>query len=69
MACQARLSQWTQEVSRAFGHLSKSQAMGLALWSLGIALIGSEGIRQISALLAIVLGEKEGTLFQRLREW
>jgi hypothetical protein len=56
-------------VSSAFAHLSKTQASGLALWSAGIALTGSVGIAQISALLAQVLAQKEGTVFQRLREW
>lgn len=69
MACPQRLSAWQQEVSSAFAHLSKTQASGLALWSAGIALAGSGGIAQISALLAQVLGQKEGTVFQRLREW
>src|SRR5690348_14970643 len=69
MACPQRLSQWSQEVSSAFTHLSKTQASGLALWSAGMALTGSGGIAQISALLAQVLGQKEGTVFQRLREW
>jgi hypothetical protein len=41
----------------------------LAWWSAGIALTGSVGISQISALLALVLGQKEGTVNQRLREW
>jgi hypothetical protein len=50
-------------------HLSKAQAFGLALWSAGIALTGSGGISQISALLAQVVEQKEGTVFQRLREW
>jgi hypothetical protein len=39
------------------------------LWSAGIALTGSSGITQISALLAQLLDQKEGTVFQRLREW
>jgi hypothetical protein len=69
MACPQRLSGWQQEVSSAFAHLSKTQAGGLALWSAGIALTGSSGIAQISALLAQVLEQKEGTVFQRLREW
>ena len=69
MACQERLSQWHQEVSTAFAQLSKAQAFGLALWSAGIALTGSGGISQVSALLALVLKQKEGTVFQRLREW
>ena len=69
MACPPRLSAWHQEVSSAFAHLSQTQASGLALWSAGIALTGSGGIAQISALLAQVLAQKDGTVFQRLREW
>jgi Transposase DDE domain len=41
----------------------------LVLWSAGIALSGSAGITQISALLALVMGQQEQTVFQRLREW
>ena len=55
MPCPDRLSQWTQEVSTAFAHLSKPQMWGLVLWSAGIALSGAAGITQISALLALVL--------------
>ena len=69
MACRDRLSQWTQEVSRAFAHLSQPQVWGLVLWSAGIAWSGCAGIVQISALLAIVLGQQEQSVFQRLREW
>ena len=69
MACPDRLSQWTQEVSTAFAHLSKPQVWGLVLWSAGIALSGVAGISHISALLAFVLQEQEQTVFQRLREW
>jgi hypothetical protein len=69
MSCPDRLSSWKQEVSTAFAHLSKAQVQGLVYWSFGIALIGSSGISQISALLAQMLRQKEGTVFQRLREW
>lgn len=69
MTCPDRLSQWTQEVSTAFGHLSKPQRWGLVLWSAGIALTGTAGIVQISALLAVVLQQQEQSVFQRLREW
>lgn len=69
MACPDQLSQWTQAVSTAFGHLSKPQVWGLVLWSAGIALTGSAGIVQISALLAFVLQQQETSVFQRLREW
>src|SRR6266699_7237449 len=69
MSCQNRLSQWETEVSTAFAHLSQPQIWGLVLWSAGIALSGSAGITQISALLAFVLCQGEQTVFQRLREW
>lgn len=69
MPCPDRLSQWSQEVLSAFGHLSKPQAWGLVHWSAGIALSGAAGITQISALLALVLEQQEQTVFQRLREW
>ncbi len=69
MPCPDRLSQWKQEVSTTFGHLSKPQVWGLVLWSAGIALSGSAGITQISALLALVLDQQEQAVFQRLREW
>ncbi len=69
MPYQERLSQWETEVSTAFAHLSKPQIGGLVLWSAGIALSGTAGITQISALLALVLCQGEQTVFQRLREW
>lgn len=69
MSCPSQLSQWHQQVSTAFAHLSKPQVWGLVLWSAGIALVGAAGITQISALLALILEQKEQTVFQRLREW
>lgn len=69
MPCQDRLSQWETEVSTAFAHLSNPHIWGLVLWSAGIAFSGSAGIAQISALLALVLGQQEQTVFQRLGEW
>src|SRR6266571_650584 len=69
MTCPDRLSPWSDEVSTAFAHLSKAQIWGLVLWSAGIALAGAAGITQISALLALVLEQKEQTVFQHLREW
>src|SRR5258708_16303723 len=69
MPCPDRLSQWSKEVRVAFAHLSKPQVWGLVLWSTGIALSGAAGITQISALLALVLGQQEQAVFQRLREW
>jgi len=64
-----RLLSWKREVSTAFAHLSKAQVLGLVCWSVGIALTGSSGISQISALLSQILEQKETTVSQRLREW
>ena len=47
----------------------KPQVWGLVLWSAGIALTGTAGITQLSALLALVLDQREQAVFQRLREW
>jgi hypothetical protein len=69
MACLDRLSAWEKEVSTAFAHLTRPQRRGLIWWSVGIALTGSAGMCQISALLAVVLGQTEQAVFQRLREW
>ncbi|HZR40545.1 MAG TPA: hypothetical protein VFB12_10540 [Ktedonobacteraceae bacterium] len=69
MSSPDRLSSWKQEESTAFSQLSKPQRLGLAYWSIGIALTESLGISQISALLSPILQEREGTVFQRLREW
>jgi Transposase DDE domain len=69
MTCSERVSQWTEGVSRHFPHLSRPQATVLALWSLGIVLASSCGLSQVSVLLAMLLGQPEETLRQRLREW
>ncbi len=69
MTCSERVSQWTATVSRQLPHLSRPQARVLALWSLGMVLAHSCGLSQVSALLALLLGQQEETLRQRLREW
>ena len=69
MTCSQRVSQWTETVSRHLPHLSRPQAVVLALWSLGMVLTGSCGLSQVSAMLALLLAQREETLRQRLREW
>lgn len=69
MTCSERVSQWTETVSRHFPHLSRPQAAVLALGSLGMVLTGSCGLSQVGGLLAMMLGQREETLRQRLREW
>ena len=62
------LSQWFTEVSTHMPHLSKRQAMGLALYSFGMALTERCGISSIVCFLSVLPGERENTLRQRLRE-
>ena len=50
-------------------HLSGPQITVLALWSYGMVLAHSCGLTRVTATLASNLGEKEGNLRQRLREW
>ena len=50
-------------------HLSKPQAVVLALWSFGIVMSKSCGLTTVSVFLAGVMGQKENTVRQRLREW
>ncbi len=69
MTCSERVSQWQVTVSSHLPHLSGPQAGVLALWSLGMVLTRSCGLSQVSAMLALVLGQQEETLRQRLREW
>jgi hypothetical protein len=69
MSSREGLSQWEQTVSRYLPHLSRPQACVLALWSYGMVLAKSCGISSVVALLAPLLGQSEGTVRQRLREW
>ena len=63
------LSQWDTTVSTHLPPLSQSQATVLALWSFGMVLARSCGITSGAALLAPLLGAKENSVRQRLREW
>ena len=63
------LSQWESTVSTRLPTLQRSQATVLALWSFGMVLARSCGITSVAALLAPLLGAKEHTVRQRLREW
>ncbi len=63
------LSQWETIVSTHLPNLSRAQATVLAMWSFGMVLARSCGITSVAALLAPLLGAKETTVRQRLREW
>jgi hypothetical protein len=62
------LSQWIAQVSTQLGHLSKTEALVLALYSFGMVVVGQCGTTSIACFLAMVLNQKEDTLRQRLRE-
>lgn len=63
------VSAWEAEVSSHLPHLSRPQAAVLALWSLGIALAGECGQTSVVAVVADLVGQRVGTVRQRLREW
>ena len=50
-------------------HLSKRQAMVLALYSFGMAMTGRCGMTTIVTFLSLLLAESPDRLRQRLREW
>jgi hypothetical protein len=69
MSHHAGLSEWSTELSNRMPHLSKPQAIVLAMWSYGIAVTRSCGRRTVAVFLALLLRQKPGTVEQRLREW
>jgi hypothetical protein len=69
MSCQRAVYQWTEVVTTHMPHLSKSQAMVLALWSLGMVLARSCALTAVSLFLAEGLERKANSVRQQLREW
>ena len=69
MFCQDTFDPWRATIMTHLSHLSKAQATGLALWSLGMVLARSCALTAVSALLAEGLRQKDNTVRQRLREW
>jgi Transposase DDE domain len=68
MSCQGAVYQWIDEVRVRFPHLSPAQATVLALWSFGMVVARSCALTAVSVTLAAVLGRKENTVRQQLRE-
>src|SRR5215216_1853388 len=69
MPCQDTVYQWQQELLTQLPSLSRSQAYGLALWSLGVALGRSCSLSLVSLLLAQPMGHRFNSMRQQLREW
>lgn len=69
MSRHSGLSEWTAELSNRMPHLTKPQAVVLSMWSYGMAVTQTCGRRTVAVFLALLLGQKQGTVEQRLREW
>lgn len=63
------LREWTRKVIEKIPNLTKPQAVVLAMWSFGIVMTQSSGLTTVSVFLAELLGKKENTVRQQLREW
>lgn len=68
MSCQGAVYQWMAVVREQFPHLSQPQAAVLALWSYGMVLARSCALTAVSGMLAAVVGRRENTVRQQLRE-
>jgi hypothetical protein len=64
---QKALNQWSDSVRDAFPHLSKPQALGLALWSFGMVVARSCSLTTVAFFLAKLLRLSAVTVGQRLR--
>jgi hypothetical protein len=69
MFCQTGFDQWLMSIRTHLPHLSKPQAIVLALWSFGMVLARSCALTAVSTLLAAGLQRKDYTVRQQLREW
>lgn len=63
------LREWTRKVIEKMPHLTKSQAVVLGMWSFGIVMTQSCGLSTVAAFIAAIVGKKENTVRQQLREW
>ncbi len=61
--------EWMRAVTTKMPHLSKPQAVVLAMWSFGMVMTGCCGLSTVAVFLALLLGKKENTVRQQLKEW
>jgi hypothetical protein len=69
MFCQTGCDQWLMSIRTHLPHLSKPQAIVLALWSFGMGLARSCALTAVSTLLAAGLQRKDYTVRQQWRAW
>ncbi len=63
------LARWIRILRQRFPTLTKPQAVGLALWSIGIVLAKASSLHAVTLALAVWLDLPEITLRKRLQEW
>ncbi len=61
--------EWRCTVIKHMPHLSKPQAVVLAMWSFGIAMTHFCGLSTVAVFLAELLNKPENTMGERLRQW
>lgn len=61
--------EWLRVVIKKMPHLSKSQAIGLAMWSFAIAITHSCGLSTVTVFLAQLFNKPEGNVREQLRQW
>ena len=61
------LTEWISTMAEHMLHLSKPQAVVLALWSFGMIGAQSRGLTSVLAVLADLLSKKENAVRQQLR--
>ena len=64
-----QLTRWNRTLAQHLPHLSAAERAALALWSFAATLTEHIGQTTCAAFLAQALGQPEGTLCQRLREF
>jgi hypothetical protein len=69
MGCQAGFDRWLTTIMHHLPHVSKPQAIVLALWSFGMVLARACMVTTVSSLRAAGMQRPEQTVRQRLREW
>lgn len=66
---QHAFARWLELLRERFPTLSKPEAKGLALWSIGIVLAKSSSLHAVALALAIWLALNPLSLLKRLQEW
>lgn len=68
MSRQKELLQWTERLASRLSNFSRPQLRTLALWSFAIVVCRYCGLSRLSLFLSTLLGEKENTIRERLRD-